>query len=92
MIASFIFAAIVAIASSQEMRSKSAPGPFGPTRLTGANLMASDLRASAALIIAALAAEGQSVVHRVYHLDRGFECMEAKMASLGGRVRRLSSP
>jgi len=64
----------------------------GPTRLTGANLMASDLRASAALIIAALAAEGQSVVHRVYHLDRGFERMEAKMASLGGRVRRFSSP
>ena len=64
----------------------------GPARLTGAHLMASDLRASAALVIAALAAEGQSVVHRVYHLDRGFERMEAKMASLGGRVRRLSSP
>ena len=64
----------------------------GPARLTGAHLMASDLRASAALVIAALAAEGQSVVHRVYHLDRGFERMEAKMASLGGRVRRLASP
>lgn len=65
---------------------------YGPSPLTGANLMASDLRASAALVIAALAAEGQSVVHRVYHLDRGFERMEAKMASLGGRVRRVADP
>ena len=63
----------------------------GPARLTGANLMASDLRASAALVIAALAAEGPSVIHRVYHLDRGFERMEEKMAALGGRVRRVSS-
>ena len=63
----------------------------GPSRLSGANLMASDLRASAALVIAALAAEGSSVIHRVYHLDRGFERMEEKMAALGGRVRRLSS-
>ena len=62
----------------------------GPTRLTGANLMASDLRASAALVIAALAAQGSSVIHRVYHLDRGFERMEEKMAALGGRVRRFS--
>jgi UDP-N-acetylglucosamine 1-carboxyvinyltransferase len=62
----------------------------GPARLTGANLMASDLRASAALVIAAMAAEGQSVIHRVYHLDRGFERMEEKMAALGGRVRRVS--
>ena len=64
----------------------------GPTRLTGANLMASDLRASAALIIAALAAEGQSVVHRVYHLDRGFQAMEVKLAALGGSVRRVPGP
>ena len=62
----------------------------GPTRLTGANLMASDLRASAALVIAALAADGTSVIHRVYHLDRGFVRMEEKLAALGGRVRRLS--
>jgi UDP-N-acetylglucosamine 1-carboxyvinyltransferase len=65
---------------------------IGPSRLTGANLMASDLRASAALVIAALAAEGPSVIHRVYHLDRGFERMEEKMAALGGRVRRVSTP
>jgi UDP-N-acetylglucosamine 1-carboxyvinyltransferase len=64
----------------------------GPARLTGANLMASDLRASAALVIAALAAEGQSVVHRVYHLDRGFQAMEEKLAALGGSVRRVPGP
>ena len=62
----------------------------GPTRLSGANLMASDLRASAALVIAALAAKGPSVIHRVYHLDRGFVRMEEKLAALGGRVRRIS--
>jgi len=63
----------------------------GPAPLTGTSLMASDLRASAALVIAALAAEGPSVIHRVYHLDRGFERMEEKMAALGGRVQRVSS-
>ena len=62
----------------------------GPTRMSGANLMASDLRASAALVIAALAAHGPSVIHRVYHLDRGFVRMEEKMTALGGRVRRIS--
>ena len=62
----------------------------GPARLSGASLMASDLRASAALVIAALAAEGPSVIHRVYHLDRGFERMEEKMKALGGRVDRVS--
>lgn len=62
----------------------------GPARLTGASLMASDLRASAALVIAALAAEGPSVIHRVYHLDRGFERMEEKMTALGGRIERVT--
>jgi UDP-N-acetylglucosamine 1-carboxyvinyltransferase len=62
----------------------------GPARMSGANLMASDLRASAALVIAALAAHGPSVIHRVYHLDRGFVRMEEKMTALGGRVRRIS--
>lgn len=61
----------------------------GPTSLSGAKLMASDLRASAALVIAALAARGESVLQRVYHLDRGFERMEEKMTALGGKVRRV---
>jgi UDP-N-acetylglucosamine 1-carboxyvinyltransferase len=61
----------------------------GPSRLTGARVMASDLRASAALVIAALAAEGESTIERVYHLDRGYQRMEEKLAAVGARVRRV---
>ena len=62
----------------------------GPSRLRGAPVMASDLRASAGLILAGLAAEGETLVNRVYHLDRGYERMERKLAALGARVERLS--
>jgi UDP-N-acetylglucosamine 1-carboxyvinyltransferase len=58
--------------------------------LTGANVMASDLRASAALVIAALAAEGRTVIDRVYHLDRGYVRMEEKLNALGASVQRIS--
>ena len=61
----------------------------GPSRLTGASVMASDLRASAALVLAGLAAEGETAIHRVYHLDRGYDRMEEKLAALGGRVERV---
>jgi UDP-N-acetylglucosamine 1-carboxyvinyltransferase len=61
----------------------------GPTPLSGANVMASDLRASAALVLAALAARGPSVVRRIYHLDRGYEQFEAKLQALGANVTRL---
>jgi UDP-N-acetylglucosamine 1-carboxyvinyltransferase len=61
----------------------------GPSRLTGAKVMASDLRASAALAIAALTAEGETTIDRVYHLDRGYERMEEKLKGLGARVRRV---
>jgi UDP-N-acetylglucosamine 1-carboxyvinyltransferase len=61
----------------------------GPTRLSGASVMASDLRASAALVLAALAADGPSVVRRIYHLDRGYERFEAKLCALGADVRRV---
>jgi UDP-N-acetylglucosamine 1-carboxyvinyltransferase len=60
----------------------------GPSRLRGCTVMATDLRASAALIIAALAAEGQTVVDRIYHLDRGYSRLEAKLRALGGQVSR----
>ena len=60
----------------------------GPTALTGAHVMASDLRASAALVVAGLAAAGETVVHRVYHLDRGYDRMEEKLARLGATVVR----
>jgi UDP-N-acetylglucosamine 1-carboxyvinyltransferase len=51
--------------------------------------MATDLRASASLIVAALAAKGETEVHRIYHLDRGYEKMEEKLAKLGADVRRV---
>ena len=60
----------------------------GVERLGGAPVMASDLRASACLILAGLAAEGETRVSRVYHLDRGYECLDAKLTGLGAQVRR----
>ena len=64
----------------------------GVEKLQGAPVMASDLRAAAALVIAGLVADGETRVSRIYHLDRGYENFEAKMAKLGGRVVRLSDP
>ncbi|MFZ1907728.1 MAG: UDP-N-acetylglucosamine 1-carboxyvinyltransferase [Burkholderiales bacterium] len=61
----------------------------GVKRLSGAQVMATDLRASASLVIAALAAEGETVIDRIYHLDRGYESLEKKLAALGARVERL---
>jgi UDP-N-acetylglucosamine 1-carboxyvinyltransferase len=61
----------------------------GVPRLTGAPMMATDLRASASLVLAGLVAEGESVVDRVYHIDRGYECIEEKLGQLGARIRRL---
>jgi UDP-N-acetylglucosamine 1-carboxyvinyltransferase len=63
----------------------------GPRRLTGAHVMASDLRASASLVLAALVAEGETIVDRVYHMDRGYERIESKLAGLGARIRRERS-
>lgn len=60
----------------------------GVPALSGAPVMASDLRASAALVLAGLAAQGTTEVRRVYHLDRGYERIEAKLAALGARIRR----
>lgn len=60
----------------------------GVERLSGAPVMSSDLRASACLLLAGLAAEGETTVHRVYHIDRGYERIEAKLRGLGARIRR----
>lgn len=60
----------------------------GPRSLVGAEVLASDLRASAALVIAALAAEGETVIRRVYHLDRGYEQLSEKLHQLGASIRR----
>jgi UDP-N-acetylglucosamine 1-carboxyvinyltransferase len=62
----------------------------GGIRLTGANVQASDLRASASLVVAGLAAEGETIVDRVYHIDRGYERIEEKLAKAGARIRRIS--
>lgn len=61
----------------------------GVERLSGACVMASDLRASAALVLAALAAEGETVIRRIYHLDRGYEQIEQRLNSLGASIRRV---
>ncbi|MGA2773711.1 MAG: UDP-N-acetylglucosamine 1-carboxyvinyltransferase [Bryobacteraceae bacterium] len=61
----------------------------GPRELTGAGVIASDLRASASLVLAALAARGETVIDRVYHIDRGYERIETKLAAVGARIRRV---
>jgi UDP-N-acetylglucosamine 1-carboxyvinyltransferase len=63
----------------------------GVPALSGAAVMATDLRASAGLVVAGLVAEGETVVNRIYHLDRGYERIEAKLAALGARVERLAA-
>ena len=62
----------------------------GVDRLKGAPVMATDLRASVSLVIAGLAAEGETEIHRVYHLDRGFEALENKLGRCGARIERIS--
>jgi len=61
----------------------------GPRVLTGAGVIASDLRASASLVLAALVAKGETVIDRVYHIDRGYEKIEAKLARVGAKIRRV---
>jgi UDP-N-acetylglucosamine 1-carboxyvinyltransferase len=61
----------------------------GVGQLHGAEVMATDLRASMSLVIAGLAAEGETQVHRLYHLDRGYERLEEKLALLGAEVERV---
>jgi UDP-N-acetylglucosamine 1-carboxyvinyltransferase len=61
----------------------------GPRELTGAGVIASDLRASASLVLAALVARGDTVIDRVYHIDRGYESIESKLAGVGAKIRRV---
>ena len=62
----------------------------GVAELSGAPVTASDLRASAALVMAGLVARGTTEVHRVYHIDRGYERIEDRLASIGAAIRRVS--
>ena len=61
----------------------------GVAVLKGAPVMASDLRASASLVIAAMVAEGETKIDRIYHIDRGYECIEEKLRMLGANIRRI---
>ena len=61
----------------------------GVDKLAGAQVMATDLRASASLVLAGLVAGGETVVDRIYHIDRGYECIEEKLAQLGADIRRV---
>ena len=63
----------------------------GVERLSGASVMATDLRASAGLVIGALVADGETTIDRIYHLDRGYDRMEAKLRALGADVERVPS-
>lgn len=60
----------------------------GVEKLSGAPVMATDLRASAGLVLAALAAEGETLIERVYHVDRGYERIEEKLRALGAEIKR----
>jgi UDP-N-acetylglucosamine 1-carboxyvinyltransferase len=62
----------------------------GVDHLSGAPLMATDLRASAGLVLAGLVARGETTVDRIYHLDRGYENIEEKLGALGARIRRIA--
>ena len=62
----------------------------GASKLKGAQVMATDLRASASLVIAGLVAQGQTIVDRIYHLDRGYEHIEAKLNGLGANIKRVN--
>jgi len=62
----------------------------GVEKLTAAPVMATDLRASASLVLAGLAAEGETLVDRIYHIDRGYDNIEEKLSGLGARIRRIS--
>jgi UDP-N-acetylglucosamine 1-carboxyvinyltransferase len=61
----------------------------GKTPLSGAAVLASDLRASASLVLAALVADGETIIDRVYHIDRGYENIEEKLRAVGAQIRRI---
>jgi len=63
----------------------------GVPQLSGATVMATDLRASASLVIAGLVAEGETLIDRIYHLDRGYDRMEAKLQALGADIERVKA-
>lgn len=85
----FLHVAELARMGAQTIRQGSTVVVSGVPRLVGAPVMASDLRASASLVLAGMAAEGRTVINRVYHLDRGYEEMEVRLAALGAQIDRV---
>ena len=61
----------------------------GPTKLTGAEVMATDLRASVSLVLAGLVADNRTIVNRIYHLDRGYESLEYKLKNCMSKIKRV---
>ena len=61
----------------------------GPSKLTGAEVMATDLRASVSLVLAGLIAENRTIINRIYHLDRGYEFLEAKLKKCKAKIKRI---
>lgn len=88
----FLHAAELIRMGAQIHREGSSAVISGVPRLSGANVMASDLRASAALVLAALSARGRSVVRRIYHLDRGYERLDEKLNRLHASISRVADP
>ena len=64
----------------------------GKTKLSATDVMATDLRASSALVLAALVADGETNIHRIYHLDRGYDNLEKKLEGVGAKIQRLKEP
>ena len=64
----------------------------GVDHLSGAQVMATDLRASACLVLAGLVADGETAIDRIYHIDRGYESIEEKLAQCGAHIRRIPAP
>ena len=62
---------------------------MGPSKLTGAEVMATDLRASVSLVLAGLVAENRTIINRIYHLDRGYEFLENKLKSCKAEIKRI---
>lgn len=79
---------LMRMGASIELRGNTAV-VHGVSHLSGAPVMATDLRASASLVLAALVAKSQTIIDRIYHVDRGYECIEEKLAQLGARIRRV---
>ena len=73
-----------------KLRGNSTAVVTGVNKLTGAQVMATDLRASSSLVIAALLAQGKTLIDRIYHIDRGYEAIERKIRALGGVIERVS--